>query len=338
MNQTTIEQPILVTGATGFIGSHLVAALLNKRYKVRAVVLPEEPVSADWDDRVKIYRGDIADYALVERALRGAKTVFHLAALVQDWGRESLHQQVTVKGTENICRAALHVKARVVLVSSIAVYGDRIDAQLCTEDAGFGRPLGSYGRSKQEQERIVQHYAADRGLRSTIVRPSNVYGAGSRPWVDEVAKILRKGGITLVGDGNQNAGLCYVVNLVDVLVRAASRPCAVGRVYNAADEFDISWRRYFSDLARLAGTRPPRAAPLPLARFLARIFENIWKIGVFTQRPPITMEALNLVGSHHRISMERTRNELAYRPLVSYEESLDDIEKYLREQMGLRAE
>lgn len=336
--QTTIEQPILVTGATGFIGSHLVATLLKQAYKVKAIVLPDESVKADWKDRVEIYRGDIADYALVERALQGVKTVIHLAALVQDWGLASLHQRITVNGTENLCRAASDVKARVVLVSSITVYGDRINTHLCTEDVGFGRPQGLYGRSKQEQERIVQHYATEKRLRSTIVRPSNIYGADSKSWVDEVVKLLRVGGITLIGDGNQNAGLCYVVNLVDLLIRAASLPCAVGRVYNAADEFDISWRHYFSDLARLAGTRPPKAAPLFLARFLAHLFKNIWKIGKFDQRPPLTLEALNLVGSHHRISIERARNELAYTPLVSYEESLGEIEKYLRKQIDLRGE
>lgn len=336
--ETTIEQPILVTGATGFIGSHLVASLLKKAYKVKAIVLPDESMKADWKDRVEIYRGDIAEYALVERSLQGIKTVFHLAALVQDWGLASLHQRITVNGTKNLCRAASHVKARVVLVSSIAVYGDRINKQLCTEDVGFGRPQGLYGRSKQEQERILRHYATEKGLQSTIVRPSNVYGAASKPWVDEVVKVLSKGGITLIGDGNQNAGLCYVVNLVNLLIRAASLSCAVGRVYNAADDFDISWRRYFSDLARLAGTQPPKAAPLFLARFLAYVFESIWKIGTFNQRPPITLEALNFVGSHHRISIERARNELAYTPQVSYEESLGEIEKYLRKQIGLKGE
>lgn len=329
----TIDQPILVTGATGFIGSHLVASLLQNEYKVRAIVLPDESVNENWKGRIEVYRGDIADSDLVERALQGVKTVFHLAALVQDWGRASFHQQTTVKGTENICYAASQERARMVLVSSIVVYGDRINTQLCTEDTGFGRPQGLYSRCKQEQERIVQHFAEEKQLRFTIVRPANVYGTGCKTWVDEVVKVLRKGGITLIGDGNQNAGLSYVVNLVDLLTRAASLQCAVDRVYNTADGFGISWRRYFSDLARFAGTQPPKAAPLFLARFLAYLLENIWKIGTFNQRPPITLEALNLVGSHHRISIERACNELNYRPLVSYEESLGEIEKYLRKQM-----
>ena len=105
---------------------------------------------------------------------------------------------MTVQGTDNLCKAASRGSAKVVLVSSITVYGDRVNSQVCTEETGFGRPQGLYGRSKQAQERIVEDYTIKRGLRATIVRPSNVYGAGSKPWVDEVVKILRQGGITLV--------------------------------------------------------------------------------------------------------------------------------------------
>jgi nucleoside-diphosphate-sugar epimerase len=330
MTEFVIEQPILATGATGFIGSHLVSYLVKWNSQVRAFVLPDDPTQETWRDQIEICHGDISDYVSVERAMAGVKTVFHLAALVQDWGKESDHQRVTVGGTENVFRAASRERARVVLVSSVVVYGDQINKRVCSEEVNLGKPMGLYSQSKQAQERIARDYIESEGTRATIVRPTNVYGSGSKSWVDEVVDLLQKGMITLVGDGDQNAGLCYIDNLVDVLVRAASFPNAVGRVYNAADGSDVTWRRYFTDLARIAVTSPPRSAPLFLARPLAYACESLWRIGSFNRRPPMTLEALNLVGSHHRIPIQRAKEELEYEPLVSYEESLQPIEDYVR--------
>ena len=321
-----MREPILVTGATGFIGRHLVGRLQRDGRQVRAFVLPQEEAPSSWGEDVEVHRGDVGDGVTVEPAVEGAGTVIHLAAVVEDWGAEDLHQRVTVDGTEHVLGAAARNGARAVLASSIVVYGERLRTGLCHEDAPMGQPLGPYSRSKQAQERIARRLESEAGLDLSIVRPSNVFGPGSRPWVHEVLTLLRQGGITLIGGGDQNAGLCHVDNLVDVLLRAASEDQARGRVYNAADGSDVTWKQYFGDLARLAGTNPPRSAPLWLAKPLAVLCENIWKVGTFSRRPPITREAINLVGSHHRVPVDRARDELGYVPLVGYGEAIRGLE------------
>ena len=323
-----LRTPVAVTGATGFIGRHLVRRLLALHLPTRALVLPEETVPGDFEG-VEIVRGDVAEAESAQQLLAGAGTVFHLAAVVEDWGSEALHRRVTVGGTKHILGAAAREGARAVLASNIVVYGDRLGREICHEDTLHGRALGPYSRSKQAQERIAHRLEAEADLEVVIVRPANVFGPGSRPWVEEVLVLLRKRGITLIDGGHLNAGLCHVDNLVDLLLAAAATPGAAGRTYNAADGSDITWSRYFGDLARLANTPPPRSAPLALARPAATLFELLWKLLPFRRRPPISHEALNLVGSHHRLPIDRARQELGYLPRIGYEEALEGLGEVL---------
>ncbi len=327
--------PALVTGATGFIGRRLVARLLAEGCAVRALVLPEEAVEGVWPGTgtVEVFRGDVADAGAVERAVRGAGTVFHLAAVVSDWGPEELFRRVTVGGTANVLGAAAAAGARAVLASSVVVYGDAIGRDVCDEEHPFGRPMGPYSRSKQAQETLGRELAAERGLALTIVRPTNVYGPGSKPWVHDLVAQLRSGRPALIGGQPRNAGLCHVENVVQVLVRAAASPRAVGRAYNACDGSDVTWERYVTDVARLAGTDPPRTVSPLAARIGARVGEAVFRLLRRKRRPPITREALNLVGSNHRVPIDRARAELGYEPRVPYEDGIEQVAAYLR---GLR--
>lgn len=313
---------VLVTGASGFIGRRLVSRLLAEKKRVRALLLPDEPNPFSGD--VEVVRGDIADADAVRRAMAGVERVIHLAAVVTDWGPEELFERVTVGGTRNLLRAA-HPGTHVVLVSSIVIYGEAIGRDVCGEDHPFGRALGPYGQSKQTQEVLAHDLARQYGLSLTVVRPGNVYGPGSKPWVHDVLGVLKKGLPVLVDRGQQNAGLCYVDNLVDGLMLAAYAPQGMGRTYNILDGSDVTWERYFSDLARLARTAPPKRMPSTVARWAASCYETWWRLRGRQDRPPATHEALNLVGSHHRIPIERAKQELGFVPRVGYEEGLKAI-------------
>jgi nucleoside-diphosphate-sugar epimerase len=325
-----LQEPVVVTGATGFIGRRLVKRLLDDGCRPRALVLAGDTVPVTWDRHVDVERGDVAHPGDVARAMRDAATVFHLAALVSDWGDDAAHQRVTVRGTENVLGEAARQGARAVLASSVVVYGDRVGREVCEEHLPMGRPLGPYSRSKQEQERIAHHLEALAGLKVTIVRPTNVYGAGSVPWVDRVIEQLEAKRPALVDKGTGVAALIHVDDVVDVFVRAAMTPAAVGRVYNASDDSAITWGRYFRDLAGLAGAPPPKAIAHWAARAAARGGEILWSALGRSDPPPLTREALNLVGSHLRVPIDRARSELGYQPRVSYEAALREIADYLR--------
>jgi len=208
---------ILVTGGAGFLGRVLVTQLLERTASTVVVfTLPQEAVPdawrATWGDRIEVVRGDITQSDDVALAMRGCQWCFHLAALVGDAGRDADHQRVTVGGTAHIFEAAHRVGAAVMLVTSICAYGDAIRRGLCGEDVLPGRAQGPYGRAKQGQEALARQHMAE-GLQVCVVRPANIIGPGSGPWVLDAAQALRQGLPALVGGGQGVAGLTVVDNV-----------------------------------------------------------------------------------------------------------------------------
>ncbi len=328
-NEEKIAHPVLVTGATGFIGSRVVHKLLQENVAVKALLLPDETVPLDWAEKIEITRGSISDPAAVAQAAGRAKTVIHLAAVVSDWGDEKKYWEFTVEGSRLVFEEAIKNHARVVLASSIVVYGNKIQKQSCPEETGYGRAFGPYSRTKQAQEKLAWEYHQNRGLRLSVVRPANVYGPRSGPWLHDVVHVLKSGAPGLVAGGDMNAGLVYVDNVADILILAASAEIAIGRAYNASDGLDVTWKQYFNDIAGMIGVKSPKSIPYPVAAFSAVMLEAVWKFFNIEKRPPVTREALNLIGSDNRIPNDRIRRELKYHPRISYPEGLQRTREYL---------
>lgn len=327
-----MEQPVLVTGATGFIGSRVVDKLLKDKVSVKVLALPGERVPVEWAEHVEIVRGSISDPRAVEKAAADAKTIIHLVAIVTDWGDEKKYWEYTVEGSRLLFEQALNNNSRVVLASSIVVYGDKIHSQPCPEETTYGKTFGPYSRTKQAQEKLAWDYYNNKSMKLTVVRPANVYGPRSGPWLHDVMDVLRSGSPGLISGGHMNAGLAYVDNVADILILAGSTEKAMGRAYNAADGTDVTWNKYFTDIADMIGVKNPKSIPRPLAAFGACLLESTWKLLGIQKRPLITREALNLIGSDNRIPIDRINKELGYTPQVSYAEGLKRIKEYIEKE------
>lgn len=331
MDRQEITGPVLVTGATGFIGRRLTACLLNEGCVVHALVLPDEQTKGVLPDTVKVFRGDVRDRARVREVVESAETVIHLAAMVGDWAPQQAFDSITVAGTENVLGAAAELDRRAILISSVTIYGDRIGKEICHEDLTLGKAQGPYSRSKQQQEVIGRRLAEEKGLRLTIIRPTNVYGPGSQQWVDGVVSHLRKRLPSLLGGGDHCAGLVYVDNVVNALMLVAANLQAIGRTYNICDEETTTWKQYFSQLSHTLGIPAPIALARPLAFAGAAILEPLWRVLNIKTRPPLTFEAINLAASNHRVPITLLKNELGYQQEISYEEGYRRVERYIRE-------
>ncbi len=325
-----VAGPVLVTGATGFIGRRLAARLVAAGIPTRALVLPGDPVPPAWGSGVGVVTGDIRDPDAVAAAVAGCHTVFHLAAHVGDWGPERVFQQVTVEGTRHLLAAAEATCSRVVLTSSVVVYGHHLGRERCHEGVAMGRPYGPYSRAKQDQERLALEWARAGRCDVRVVRPSNVYGPGSGPWVIGVTGVLKTGKPSLIGGGGQNAGLAHVDNVVDILLRAAGHRASSGDVFNACDELPVTWSRYFGDLAGLVGAPAPRSVPGWLAWPLAWTMETGGRALRLASRPLLTREAVHLVSADHDVPAFRARDQLGHRPMMGYAEALTEIGDSLR--------
>jgi len=318
---------ILVTGASGFIGRSLVARLRGRRNAVRALVLPEERVALD----AEIARGDVTLPETLVPAMRGMRLVYHLAAIVGDWGPEALYRAVNVDGTRNLLIAAAAAGVeRVVVVSSLVVYGSQLGAEICDEDMPREHGCGPYSRSKRAQEELALDFHRFGRVPVTVVRPGNVYGPGSVNWVDTPVALLRAGRLPLIGGGAGDASLAWVDNLVELLVLAGREPAAAGRVYNANDGSGVTWAGYFTELARVAGARPPRRSlPAPAAMAAAVALEAAWRVARRRRRPLFTREAVTLLASRHAVPVSRAAIELGFTPAVEFGETMDRLARHL---------
>ncbi len=324
-----LREPVLVTGAAGFIGRRLVHRLLDDGKQVVAFDLAACPESLQGAKGLKWMQGDISRPRVLDQAVTECGTLIHLAAMVGDWGKSERHRAVTVEGTRQCFESALlNESLRVVLASSIVVYGEQIDAGVCHEALPLGQTFGPYSESKQAQERLAQQFL-QRGLDVRIVRPANVYGSGSRPWVEQLGEELLRGVPVLIAGGNFDAGLVHVDNVVEVLLLAARVVDGRGQIYNAADEEGITWKQYMSDLADLFGAPEPRVIPKALAHYMAVVGERAYRLVSAQRRPPITREALNLVGSRHQISMAKTRAHLRFQTKTPYKHGLAELARYI---------
>jgi nucleoside-diphosphate-sugar epimerase len=325
-----LQHTVLVTGGAGFLGRVLVGQILQQTgWRVRVLALPREPVPPEWADhhawagRVQALRGDITSPTDVDAAVRGCRQVFHLAALVGDAGTDAQHQHVTVGGTAHVFDAAMRHQAQVLITTSICTYGDAIQRGPCAEDQVWGEGQGPYGRAKQGQEKLAHDFAR-RGGQVCVVRPANIVGPGSGPWLLDAAHALRQGLPALIGGGQGHAALTVVDNVAAFLLLAARSDRAWGQAFNIEDDLPVTWARYFGDLAAMMGVKAPRSIPRAVAYAGAAIAEPVWRTLWPRRRPPVTREALNLIAWDSHFPTAKAR-ALGWAPTVGYEALLQAL-------------
>jgi len=334
LNIKELKQPVVITGAFGFIGHRVVDKLIELGAReVVAFDLPGFSLPKNWLESVRYIEGDVSHQSDVEKAMKGAGTVIHLAAMVGDWIPLALHEKVTLRGSRYIFEAAIRNNTRVVLSSSIVVYADRLTKGVCEEDKQWGNPVGPYSICKQKQEELAWDYFKDKNMQLSVVRPANVYGPGSKPWVHDVVDTLKAGAPALIGGGEFNAALVYVDNVVQLLLLSATKEAALGQVFNGGDGNTVSWKTYLSDLSEVLEISKPKSVPLWVVKPLCGVMEKTWKLLKIKTRPPLTKEALNIVCAGTDIPIRKAQDLLGYQPQVDYALGLQHVKAYVKQKL-----
>ncbi|HDP81100.1 MAG TPA: NAD-dependent epimerase/dehydratase family protein [Spirochaetes bacterium] len=309
---------VLITGATGFIGSHLVDANLKKKHKVRVLVYPGDSDEGSLKGKnVEIFHGDVREYPAMEKACEGIDIVFHCAAVVTDWAPWSLFREVTVKGTENMCRAALGAKVkRFVDISTNDVFG--IDEKNVMDESFPLRPWKEpYPDTKIEAEHISWAYHR-KGLPVTMVYPCWVFGPGDKTFVPLIADAIIKREL-IFWRKNVIVWPAYIDNLVDLLMLIAEDDRAVGNGYLVHDGESITFQEFCADIAKSLGVPPIKThIPYFLAYGAAWIMELVWKLLRKKTRPLLTTYTVKNLGSRFRFTIEKAERELGWKPKVSF--------------------
>jgi dihydroflavonol-4-reductase len=251
---------ILVTGGTGFIGSHLVERLLARGEPVRVLARRNSPLDKS---AAEVVRGDLSAGSGLERCLRGVDTVIHLAGVTKALSAAE-YRTGNVSATENLARAiaAQGRPVRMVHVSSLAAIGPGSDASPVAEDAE-PHPITPYGKSKLEGEQLVRRLLPD----AVIVRPPVVYGPRDTD-VFQLLKSIERGVVLQIAGGDPGGqrwfSAIYATDLADGIIAAAQSPAAAGRTYFLAHAEAASWNQLAEIVARIMG-RTPRTVRIPLA-------------------------------------------------------------------------
>lgn len=249
------EQKVVVTGGTGFIGSHLVPRLYREGFSRITVPVRRYGTCA----RVAVFpvnltRVNLLDYQAVMKAFNGARFVFHLA-----YGRDGIDtSRVTVEGTRNVVNAAVQCGAEsVVILSSMYVFGHPDTDVLVDESWPYCPAGGGYGRDKVRMERWCKKRAkSSNGTRITILNPSCVYGPLGDVYTRMPVDMARQRKFCLINDGIGIANYTFIDNLVDAIMLAARRREAHGENLIINDGF-CSWKEFLSQLlGELADSLP----------------------------------------------------------------------------------
>lgn len=303
---------VLITGGTGFLGSHVVRGLLARGDEVRALVRPGRPTKLVDLPGVEIALGDLLDEASLRKACRGMQAVIHCAVHAGFWRRQdAIQRRVIADGTSALLRAAHAANvSRIVHVSSIATIGVTRDGQVLDEEARWsGRTLGMgyVGAKREAEDRALA--AARGGIPVVIICPGGMMGPkldGSPPswhlrrWADGSAGWAPPGG-TSIGD---------VEDVAAGALSALDRGRVAERYIMAGH--NLTWRELHLAVARHAGKTPRvRVIPMAVRHALWARAKALDLVGL--SRPPYTPEFFSLWGWFAYMDSGKAQRELGYR-------------------------
>ena len=308
-----------MTGATGFIGSHLVEALLDRGDGVRCLARDRQRLRwLEGRTGLAIAQGDITDRSSLKRAVRGVNCIYHLAGLtravrVQDFFR------VNAEGTRNVVEACLEetVPPRLIYLSTLAVLGPRADLSPLREDTP-PRPVSSYGWSKLRGEEIV--LSARGRLNVTVLRPPVVYGPRDTGLLQYIRWVKR--GLLPIPAGPPRAlSLIYVNELVRTIITASQGHRPSGDVYHVSDEKALSLQDIGQMVGEIIGVCPrPLRVPVSILIVLAGLSEA-WAWA--TKQPTFfTRGKVREAAGHWMCDSAKARERLAFIPRLSLEEGM----------------
>jgi 2-alkyl-3-oxoalkanoate reductase len=315
----------LVTGATGLVGSHVVERLLRDGWRVRA--LTRDPARATWLEAAgaELTVGDTLEPSTLPGSVNGCDVVFHTAAAVTADGGWEAFRRPNIEGTRNVVDATAGARARLVHVSSVAVYGAGARYAAAGEKTSEDTPLAPpgehswYARSKRESEQLVLDAHQQGRLWATAVRPDVIYGERDRQFVPRVARLLRFGVTPVIGGGHTTLAVVHAANVADGMVRAAAHDGAGGRAYNLANDYDIT----VADFFRLAGdglARRLRVVSIPVRA--ARVVVRVAALVAPARLRSSLRQSVDFLTRDNPFTSERARRELGWDPQVRPEQGV----------------
>lgn len=327
---------IFITGATGFIGSHLAERLASKGHKLRCLARKTSDTSILSKLNAEIITVDMSDQPGLKKALDGVDIIYHCAAMVGEWLSKEEANKININGTKNLLDASIAMGAkRFVHVSSLAVLGMRHHYNTLP-DAPYSMTGDTYSDTKIESEKIVMDYYRRKGLPVVIVRPGFVFGLRDRRFLPRMLKLLDDNKFAFLGSGNNIMNLIYIDNLIDVLMEAGVNEKAVGQKYNVTNKDKVTMHDFVYMICDISGIkRPKKSIPVPLARLIADSLEFYGRLTKSQSPPFLTKSRIKVASLNLDFDISKTVKELGYDSKITIREGLEKTLKSYEAWRGL---
>ena len=323
--QVTSHDLVLVTGATGLVGSHVAEQAVQRGWRVRALVRPNADLSFLRGLNVELVPGDLDQPESLKSACDGVTIVIHCAAKVGDWGRTDEYRRINVAGTKSLMEATLATQTlkRWVQISSLGVYEGKDHYGTDEATAPCATGIDGYTLTKVESELLVCDYIRDRRLPGVVLRPGFIYGPRDRTVLPKLTDRLRSGKFAFLGSPDKLMNNTYVGNLCEAIWLAIECDDIVGEVFNIRDPRAVTKREFIDTVCDAAGiVRPTKIVPLPIARFLASAMETTWKLLGKRDAPLLNSARIKFLGLNLDYSIDKAVRQLGYAPSTDFRDAM----------------
>jgi nucleoside-diphosphate-sugar epimerase len=327
------ESLLLVTGATGLVGSHVVERAILEGIPVRVLIRSNSDDAFLRTLPVEVVAGNLTDPASLDAAVQGVTHVVHCAAKVGDWGPVEEYRRVNVEGLRSLLGALIRNGRlrQFVHISSLGVYAasDHYGTDE-TEPINLSG-IDGYTRSKAESEQLLMQWVREGQGTALAIRPGWIYGPRDRTVMPRLLENLKKRKVVYIGSGEQLLNQVYVENLVDAIFLALKRPDLSGQVFNVTDGRLVSRIEFLGTICELAGwPEPARHVPYSMARSLAAILEASYRF-LGKKNPPLLSQArVKFLGLNLDYCIDKAMQELGYRPRFDFREGMERTIEWAR--------
>lgn len=318
---------ILVTGGGGFLGEHLVEALVKRGDAVRT--FNRSPAPEGQPAGVEHLRGDVRDRAAVETAVADVQAVFHLVSNFRSAASDADAHDINVQGTVNVLESARSAGVeRVVHCSTIGVHGSVLEVP-ANEETAFN-PGDAYQSTKLEAEQWVWQFHRESGLPVSVVRPISLIGPRDRRML-KLFRMIKRGRFVMLGEGSANFQPAYVDDVVQGFLLCMERDEAVGEAFIVGGEEYLPLRDLVVEIAGLLGVPPPRLRlPMAPVSWAATLCEAIFPpLGV---EPPLHHRRLSFYRNQRAFSIAKAQRLLGFEPRVGLRDGLTRTIRWYDEQ------
>jgi nucleoside-diphosphate-sugar epimerase len=310
----------LVTGATGFIGSHVLDALTARGVPVRALVRNEHKADELRERVPDVVTADVRDKDAVQLALQGIDVTYHCVT-------------PDLEGVQNLLDASLRTpRCRIVLLTGLSVLG-RFGRSPATESFPYRSSKDPDAAAKIEIERLALAYHNKHGLDVTILRPGFVYGPRDIRNLPQLTEAISSGTFIYIGSRHNVVPIVHVSDMVEAMLLAGQAPGAGGRVYHITDGSRTTIKDLVVCLCQLLGrSRPPKyTLPYFLPQLGCVMTELLAKLPLLKLPPPISRDGLLFLGTSRPVDISRAVKELGYTPQVNYRKGMAATLHWMKE-------